>query len=51
MSFPILRLQTQHKFVRQLKKFLNELVTPSLQLTDDDVFDESTYRAVRQFKV
>lgn len=51
MRFPVLRFQTQHKFVRQLKKFLNELVQPSPNLPLDDIFDEKTYRAVRLFKV
>lgn len=51
MRFPILRLQTQHKFVKQLKKFLNELVTPNLNLPIDDIFDEKTQHAVREFQV
>lgn len=51
MRFPALRLQTQHKFVRQLKKFLNELVTPPRNLPIDDVFDDKTLQAVIAFKV
>lgn len=50
MRFPILRLQTQHKFVRQLKKFLKELTTLPYDLSDDDVFDEKTKQAVIIFK-
>lgn len=51
MRFPVLRLQDQHKFVRQLKKFLNELVTPPRNLLINDVFDEKTKQAVIAFKV
>lgn len=51
MRFPVLRFQTQHKFVRQLKKFLNELVSPPRNLPLDDVFDEKTIQAVITFKV
>ena len=50
MRFPILRLQTEHKFVRQLKKFLNELVTPNPNLPLDDIFDARTQKAVRDFQ-
>lgn len=50
MRFPILRLQTRHKFVKQLKKFLNELVIPNPNLSIDDVFDERTKQAVILFK-
>lgn len=51
MRFPILRLQTQHKYIKLLKKFLNELVAPPRNLPLDDVFDEKTLQAVVAFKV
>lgn len=50
MVFPTLRLNDKHKFVRQLKKYLNELVQPSPNLPDDDVFDYETVKAIVNFK-
>lgn len=50
MFFPALRFQDKHKFVIQLKKFLNELVQPSPNLPLDDVVDDKTIKAVRNFK-
>ena len=50
MLFPTLRLNDKHKFVRQLKKYLNELVQPSPNLPDDDIFDKATVKAIAEFK-
>lgn len=50
MFFPTLRFQDKHKFVIQLKKFLNELVQPSPNLPLDDVVDDKTIKAVYNFK-
>lgn len=50
MIIPTLRLNDKHKFVRQLKKYLNELVQPSPNLPDDDVVDDKTLKAVYAFK-
>lgn len=51
MIFPTFRLNDKHKFVRQLKKYLNQLVQPSPNLPDDDVVDDKTLKAVRLFKI
>lgn len=50
MRFPILRLQTQHKFVRQLKKYLNEILQLVPPLEDSDLFDKETEKAIVIFK-
>lgn len=50
MFIPTLRLNDKNKFVRQIKKYLNELVQPSPNLPDDDVFDEKTVKAIAEFK-
>ncbi len=50
MIFPLLRLGDKHKFVRQLKKYLNELVQPSPNLPDNEVVDNQTLKAVYAFK-
>lgn len=34
------------KFIRQLKKYLNELVSPSPNLPDDDIFDDKTEKSI-----
>lgn len=51
MIIPVLRNGDKHKFVRRLKKFLNELVQPSPNLLDDDTVDAKTLAAVRAFKI
>lgn len=50
MFFPKLKDGERHKFIRELKKYLNELVQPSPQLADDDVFDAATQKAILDFK-
>lgn len=50
MFFPRLKDGERHKFIRELKKYLNELVQPSPQLPDDDVFDAATQKAILDFK-
>lgn len=46
----ILRKGDKHKFVKQLKIYLNELVKPAPNLTVDDTFDEKTEKAILEFK-
>lgn len=50
MDIPKLQLNDRHKFVRQLRKYLNELVQPSPNLPDDDLVDDKTLAAVYAFK-
>ena len=50
MLFRTIKFQERHKFVRELKKYLNELVQPSPNLPDDDVLDMTTLQALKQFK-
>jgi hypothetical protein len=50
LIFPTIRINDKHKFIPQLKKFLNELVQPSPNLALDDVVDDATLKAVYQFK-
>lgn len=50
MIIPTLRFNDKHKFVRQLKKYLNELVQPSPNLLDNEVIDNKTLDAVKAFK-
>lgn len=51
MNYRTLRFQDRHKFVRQLKKYLNELVKPSPNLPDDDLLDRATVKAIVDFKI
>jgi len=46
----VLKKGDKHKFVRQLKIYLNELVKPNPNLTIDDTFDEKTEKAILEFK-
>lgn len=46
MFFPVFRQGDKHKYIRQLKKFLNELVMPNPNLSDDEVLDEKTLKAL-----
>lgn len=46
----VLKKGDKHKFVKQLKIYLNELVKPTPNLTVDDTFDEKTQKAILDFK-
>lgn len=50
MFFLKLKDGERHKFIRELKRYLNELVQPNPQLPDDDVFDAATRKAIADFK-
>ncbi len=50
MILPTFRFNDKHKFVCQLKRYLNELVQPNPNLLDDDLVDAKTLKAVYAFK-
>ena len=50
MFFLKLKDGERHKFVRELKRYLNELVQPTPKLPDDDVFDATVRKAIADFK-
>lgn len=51
MIIPVFRLNDKHKFIKYLKKYLNQLVEPSPNLSDDDVVDDKTLAAAKAFKI